>query len=42
MHYSGALTSGRLCLPIKITRYNGVFYISSKFDGYSGIGKKLS
>ena len=39
----GTLISERLCLPVKITKSSGEsLSLFSEFDGYSGVGKKLS
>ena len=39
--YGVVLISGRLRLPIKITKSSGVFLnVSSEYDGHSGVGKK--
>ena len=38
----GVLISGRLRLPVKITKSSGVFLnVSREFDGHSGVGKKF-
>ena len=41
--YGGVLISGRLRLPVKITKTSGVFLnVFSKFDGHSDVGKIFS